>query len=111
MPYFKDTKNNNNIVYVADVAFAYLLPASCVSITDEQAAIILNTQTAEQIQSQLDAKNRRYLLDTDWYVIRFIEKGVSIPVDIGIARQLAREAIIGANEPFGDSQPLPSIFN
>ena len=36
---------------------------------------------------------RRYLADTDWYVVRKTETGEAIPDDITTARQEARERI------------------
>jgi hypothetical protein len=94
MPYYKDTKNNN--IYFTDNADCVHLPSnSYIPITDAQAKDIYDIQNAKQTQLQLDIKNREYLLNTDWYVIRFIEKGINIPADIGIARQLARDAIKG----------------
>lgn len=35
MPHFKD--NQNNLHFLDDVAYAHLLPADCVQITDEEA--------------------------------------------------------------------------
>ena len=42
-------------------------------------------------RSNKDAK--RYLADTDWYVVRKTETGVAIPDDISTARQEARDRI------------------
>lgn len=38
MAYFKD--NNNNLHFLDDVSFTYLLSADCVPITDEEAQVI-----------------------------------------------------------------------
>lgn len=51
-------------------------------------------QPPEQLQSRLNADARQYLANTDWYVVRFSETGVSIPDDIKTKRQEARDAII-----------------
>jgi hypothetical protein len=42
-------------------------------------------------KSKLEAK--KYLSDTDWYVIRFMDLGVEIPSDIKLKRQQAREIL------------------
>lgn len=39
----------------------------------------------------LELKN--YLFSTDWYVIRFMETGIEIPLEIKEKRQLAREEL------------------
>jgi len=38
MAYFKDT--NNGLHFLDDVSFSHLLPADCISITDEEAQAI-----------------------------------------------------------------------
>lgn len=50
--------------------------------------------TPEQLQVQANAEARRYLLSTDWYVIRKSETGAAIPQDILDARQAARTLVI-----------------
>jgi hypothetical protein len=50
--------------------------------------------TQEQLQAKINADARAYLASTDWYVVRFAETGVAIPVDIAAARQEARNAIV-----------------
>lgn len=35
----------------------------------------------------------QYLTDTDWYVVRYVDNGISIPDDVKTQRQEAREAI------------------
>lgn len=47
-------------------------------------------------QAKSNAEARAYLTSTDWYVIRFQETGVAIPVDIAAARQAARDSIVEA---------------
>lgn len=45
-------------------------------------------------QEKTNAKARRYLATTDWYVIRKMETGVEIPEDISAARVAARLSIV-----------------
>jgi hypothetical protein len=47
----------------------------------------------EEIQTQINQQSLSYLNSTDWYVVRFAETGVAIPVEILTARQNARESI------------------
>ena len=45
-------------------------------------------------QIAINAEARAYLNSTDWYVVRFAETGVTIPDEILLARQKARERIV-----------------
>jgi hypothetical protein len=45
-------------------------------------------------QNQINIQNKEYLSSTDWYVIRKSETGVEIPMEISMAREIARSAII-----------------
>jgi len=47
---------------------------------------------------QINDEARRYLSETDWYVIRQQETGVEIPVDILTERQAARNRIVDIEE-------------
>ena len=47
MAYFKD--NNNNLHFLDDVSFTYLLPTDCVPITDEEATTIQAQQEADAL--------------------------------------------------------------
>jgi len=74
--------------------------------TEEQASNMLKYGTVnptDQQISDLEAVNttfrnnknaRKYLADTDWYVIRKTETGKAIPDDIINARQEARNNIV-----------------
>ena len=44
-------------------------------------------------QEKINADARQYLLDTDWYVVRFSETAIEIPSDILEARKVARDSI------------------
>ncbi|ATD05635.1 MULTISPECIES: hypothetical protein [Pseudoalteromonas] len=48
----------------------------------------------ERSQFDIDCELRAYLKKTDWYVIRELETGETIPADVKELRKLAREAII-----------------
>ena len=55
MPYYKDSKNN--LHFLDDAEFVYLLPADCVPITDEEAAALQApaAPTQEQIVATYEA--------------------------------------------------------
>jgi hypothetical protein len=46
----------------------------------------------EQIEAQI-AERQAFLDSTDWYVIRYVDTGVAIPVDVRADRQEARAEI------------------
>lgn len=46
-------------------------------------------------QAIINAESRKYLADTDWYVVRQTETGAPIPQEILDARATARLAIVG----------------
>jgi hypothetical protein len=48
--------------------------------------------TNEQVV--INMKARAYLASTDWYVTRWLEKGVPIPEDISQKREDARNRIV-----------------
>jgi hypothetical protein len=48
----------------------------------------------EEILKKTNENARQFLLETDWYVIRFLETAVAIPSDVTIARALARTKVI-----------------
>ena len=43
------------------------------------------------------AAARAYLTETDWYIVRRMETGASVPREIGTARQAAREVLSPEN--------------
>jgi hypothetical protein len=45
-------------------------------------------------QEQINATARQYLAETDWMVVRQLETGVSMPLQVAVARQAARTRII-----------------
>lgn len=53
-----------------------------------------------QERTNLDA--RTYLYETDWYVVRFLETGKTVPPEISTQRQQARDAIVDT-DPSGDT--------
>jgi hypothetical protein len=48
----------------------------------------------EEMQRRKNVDARAYLLETDWYVVRFAETGASIPDDVRAARESARASIV-----------------
>lgn len=50
--------------------------------------------TPEQEQAARNEEARRYLSDTDWYVVRKMETGVEIPQDILDKRAAARLSVV-----------------
>ena len=75
------------------------------TLTEEQARNMVKygttTPTDSQVQELEDESAvfrsnkdaRKYLADTDWYVVRKTETGEAIPEDITTARQEARDRI------------------
>lgn len=49
--------------------------------------------SAEEALEAMNAEARAFLVSTDWYVIRQIETGQAIPVEIADQRAMAREAV------------------
>jgi hypothetical protein len=49
---------------------------------------------AEAHQNKINAEAYTYLASTDWYVVRHLETGMNIPIDIKEKRKVAREAIV-----------------
>lgn len=45
-------------------------------------------------QDKLNRDSRNYLTETDWYVLRLLERGVPIPTEISEARLAASEAVV-----------------
>jgi hypothetical protein len=73
-------------------------------IKDENGAIIQELIPAEFTAEVIDisknlelqkqkAEAKKFLSDTDWYVIRFIDSGIEIPEEIKKQRQQAREIL------------------
>jgi len=53
--------------------------------------IINISAEVELKKSQFEAK--KYLADTDWYIIRKVDSGVDVPNDVVLKRQQAREIL------------------
>lgn len=58
------------------------------------------------IYDQISKNNesRKYLRETDWYVVRQLETGKAIPSDISTKRQEARDSIIEVEEPIVNNE-------
>ena len=76
---------NNSVHWLDDAKFVHLLPAGSVPITDEEAEALRPVPQADP-----KAEAQAYLDSTDWYVVRFAETGVPVPVDVTAKRAAAR---------------------
>jgi hypothetical protein len=65
-------------------------PPHVLDISQEQLEVILENDKRRASNEQ----NKRYLSDTDWYVVRLQETGKEIPEDIILKRQEARDSIV-----------------
>lgn len=50
--------------------------------------------TAKVLQEEINSASLKYLAETDWYVIRFLESGVAVPAEVSTQRTAARAAIV-----------------
>lgn len=81
--------------FESDGSQDFLITPEMRPLTAEEEAAHLNpVPTAEELQAQVNADSRKYLLDTDWYVIRMQETGEPIPVEVSEARAAARRRIV-----------------
>lgn len=81
MFYFKDQKDG----FYAVEDLSIRVPDGCVQITEDEAQSFMNKPEPD---AQVEA--RAYLVNTDWYIVRFAETGVPIPDEIKAKRQEAR---------------------
>ena len=51
-------------------------------------------EAAQQAQDAINSEAERVLKESDWYVLRFLEKGTPIPTEITAARDAARPQIV-----------------
>lgn len=68
-----------------------------------------------QLKVHTDSKNKRVerdrlLKSTDWYVIRKIETGTSIPFEVTTYRQKLRDITLLENFPYVDMPTLDKVF-
>lgn len=75
-----DGQRNGNIIAADEKGFPRLVP---IPEPDDETKKAIATKRA-----------RQYLNSTDWYVVRFTETGVPIPVDVSEKRAAARAAIV-----------------
>lgn len=81
--------------FESDGSQDFLITGAMRPLTAEELEAHLNpVPTPEELQRQINAEARQYLLNTDWYVIRIQETGKPIPVDISEARAAARQRIV-----------------
>lgn len=63
-------------------------------MTPEEVMLHINPpKTEAQILQEQQFEARQYLIDTDWYVIRFTETGVAIPVAVTDKRAYSRSIL------------------
>jgi hypothetical protein len=62
----------------------------------EDAPVTLLTveELAKQAQELTNSTALKYLADTDFYVIRFMDSGIAVPVDITQKREEARASVV-----------------
>lgn len=82
MNYYKDS--NEALHAIEEVDFNYLLPDSCVEITEEEYKGLIaakNTSTSEQLWAEYQAKAKVMLDATDVVCLRCYKAGVSYPTE------------------------------
>lgn len=62
--------------------------------TPEQVA----AEKMRQEQDRVNEEARRYLAETDWYIIRNQETGKEVPADVLAERQMARDRVAGTED-------------
>lgn len=63
-------------------------------MTVEEVGLHVNPpKTEEQILLEQQVEARQYLVDTDWYVIRFSETGAAVPTEVTEQRAYSRSII------------------
>ena len=78
MPYYKDLQNKLHFI---EREFAHLLPAGCVEITDEEAAI-LSAPTPEQIAAKRRSEILSALDNIDRKSIRSIRENDTVRIQV-----------------------------
>ncbi len=93
MPNYKDT--NNNLHFLDDASFAYLLPTGCVAITAEEAESIRISQLPVIDPNEVAvAEAKSYLISTDYMMTADYDK---YTVDVRVLRSQARATIRSVN--------------
>ncbi len=94
MKYFFDPVNGVS-AFESDGTQDFLITPEMRPLTADELEAHLNlVPTATELQAQVNAEARQYLLDTDWYVIRMQETGEPIPAGVSEARAAARQRIV-----------------
>lgn len=71
-----------------------VVPAVYITVHVPAEFIIEFSEISGPSQDEINSESLRYLAETDWYVIRFMETGIEIPEGISEARQDARDKIL-----------------
>lgn len=99
----KDTnkilKVENTFVELSELKPMYWIncPENCNTSWTFDGSSFLNQSVDSVIENPQDIINenaKRYLYETDWYVIRFVETGNPIPIEILAEREKARRSIV-----------------
>ena len=89
MPNYKDT--NNNLHFLDDASFSYLLPTGCIPITEEEAESIRISQLPVIDPNEVAvAEAKSYLISTDYKMTADYDKDTT---DIKVLRSQARATI------------------
>ena len=97
---FYDSAINDNIpetaIQISNERYAELFEGQAMGkliVADASGNPALTDPPPVDPQIAINARSRKYLNDTDWYVIRFAETGEPVPEEITAARAEARLAI------------------
>ena len=89
MPNYKNT--NNNLYFLDDASFAYLLPTGCIPITAEEAESIRISQLPVIDPNEVAvAEAKSYLISTDYKMTADYDKDTA---DVRVLRSQARATI------------------
>jgi len=88
-----------SLIYIANRK-TYMFEGQTYEMNDAQKAEVatyiasVNPDPAITAQAVANQQAKKYLAQTDWYVIRSIETGVPVPEDITAARAAARANVV-----------------
>ena len=78
---------------VAEVIAVAAIPAHVEVVPCEYTKKIIDN-TAQAAQEVTNASALKYLLETDWYVLRMMDVGTPLPDEMHVLRQQARDRIV-----------------
>ena len=90
--YFRS--NSGEVFFYDDQQIEMGLADDKIQMTQTEVEAHINPpKTEEQVLLEQQAEARQYLVDTDWYVTRFIETGVTVPAEVSAQRAYSRSII------------------